>query len=358
MKVGAVPVLTNTQLSDNDYRYMFNLSRASTAVLSVSMMESLPRIAGDLKYLGRVIVVGEQDSVNTLKFSSMTRYKGKVVPAAGTYRDDPAFWLWTSGTTGSSQAVVHLQHDILSTTEAFGRQVLKVRESDVCLSASKLFFAFGLGNSFSFPLRFGATTVLFPGKPSPEKMLELIDRHRPTIFYAVPTIYNAMSKLSDDTIGRFDHSSIRLCVSAGEALPAQVWSEWKEKFGVEILDAIGTTEILHCFISNREGMAKPGSSGIPVPGYEVKLVDDLGKEVSEPGENGYLMVKGGSVTPLLLAQPGEDKEDHHRRLDLHRRRLQQGRRRLLLAPGARHGHAQAAGPVGLARRSRRGPPRV
>ena len=297
MKAGAVPVLSNALLNDNDYRYMFNLSRAGTAVVSAPILESLRRILPELKHLRRVVVVGGDGTPDATRFEDMIRSGSAKAGAAETCRDDPAFWLWTSGTTGSPQAVVHLHHDILFTTEAFGKNILKIRDTDVCLSASKLFFAYGLGNSFSFPLRFGASTVLYPAKPTPEKLLELIDRHRATVFFAVPTIYNAMSKLEDDAIRRYDHGSLRLCASAGEALPASVWTGWKSKFGVEILDGIGTTEILHCFISNREGMVKPGSSGLPVPGYEVKLVDEEGNDVTEPGANGFLMVKGGSTTP-------------------------------------------------------------
>ena len=297
IKIGAVPIPTNPQLNPSDYKQMFNLSRATTAVVSDQSMEALKPIMPDLKYLKHVIVVGNASPRDGLEFHEMVRSGHNGLPAAETFRDDPAFWLWTSGTTGSPQAVVHLQHDIQFTSDAFARNILKLRDSDVCFSASKLYFAYGLGNSLSFPLMSGASAVLFPGRPSPEKLLETIDRYRPTVFFAVPTVYNSLCKLDQGLVEGFDLGSLRLCASAGEALPAKVWNEWKRRFGLEILDGIGTTEVLHDFISNREGSVRPGSCGLPVPGYEVKLVDEWGEEVTAPRVNGFLMVKGDSTTP-------------------------------------------------------------
>lgn len=298
VKIGAVPVLTNPQLNASDYRQMFNLSRATAAVVSDQAIESVRSVMPELKYLEHVIMAGDSGLADGQSFQETIRSGSPELAAAETMRDDPAFWLWTSGTTGSPQAVVHLQHDILFTADAYANHILKLRESDICFSASKLFFAYGLGNSLSFPLRYGASSVLFPGRPSPERLLELIDKYRPTVFFAVPTIYNALCKLDNDLTKEFDLGSIRLCASAGEALPAKVWSEWKRKFGIEILDGIGTTEVLHDFISNQEGKVRPGSCGLPVPGYEVKLVDEWGDEVTSPRQNGFLMVKGDSTTPF------------------------------------------------------------
>ncbi len=298
LKIGAVPILTNPQLNASDYKQMFNLSRATTAVVSNRAIGAVRSVMPDLRYLRHVITAGDSSLADGWSFQEMVRSGSPELSAAETLRDDPAFWLWTSGTTGSPQAVVHLQHDILFTADAYADHILKLRESDVCFSASKLFFAYGLGNSLSFPLRYGASSILFPGRPSPEKLLELIDKYRPTVFFAVPTIYNALSKLDDDLTKEFDLGSIRLCASAGEALPARVWSEWKRKFGIEILDGIGTTEVLHDFISNQEGKVRPCSCGLPVPGYEVKLVDEWGNKVTSPRQNGFLMVKGDSTTPF------------------------------------------------------------
>jgi benzoate-CoA ligase len=206
-----------------------------------------------------------------------------------------AFWLYSSGSTGHPKGVVHLHHDIPFCCEAYARHILQLRESDVTFAASKLFHAYGLGANMYFPYWVGASSVLFPGRPTPQAVFELIQRHRPTLFFSVPTFYNALLNFPDAR--RYDLSCIRLCVSAAEALPPEIWRRWKEAFGHALCDGIGTTELLHIFMSNAPGAMKPGSSGRPVPGYEVKVVDEEGREVA-PGQAGHLLVRGDSSAPF------------------------------------------------------------
>jgi benzoate-CoA ligase family protein len=212
---------------------------------------------------------------------------------ARTHRDAPAFFLYSSGTTGEPKGVVHLQHDMWICCEAYGRTVLGVTEADRCLSVAKLFFAYGLGNAQYFPLHVGASAVLLPDRPTPEAVFEQLRRHRPTLFFGVPTAYANMLAVMDSAAADA-FRSVRACVSAGESLPKSVFERWRERTGLEILDGIGTTEIGHIFLSNRAGACRPGSSGTPVPGYDVRLVDDGGADVPR-GELGDLVVRGDSI---------------------------------------------------------------
>ena len=202
-------------------------------------------------------------------------------------------WLYSSGTTGFPKGTVHLQHDMRTCANTYARQVLDIQPEDVTFSVAKLFFAYGLGNALYFPFSVGASTVLFPGPPTPEAVFDVIQRFQPTIFYSVPTNFAALLA-HDNAPGREELASLRLCVSAGEALPPALYERWKERYGQEILDGIGSTEVLQMFISNRPGRARPGSSGEIVPGYEARVVDDVGDDLP-PGEIGDLLVKGDSI---------------------------------------------------------------
>jgi benzoate-CoA ligase family protein len=228
-----------------------------------------------------------------LGFDALIERASPSLDPADTSRDDTAFWLYSSGTTGCPKGAIHLQHDMLVAADAYARDTIGLRVSDVSFSVAKLFFAYGLGNGLYFPLRTGGTTVLLPDRPVPEKVFATIDRYQPTVFYGVPTSYAALLHAAEKA-GRTELGRVRMCVSAGETLPRYLFERWRDRFGVEILDGIGSTEILHIFISNRPGQAKPGSTGQVVPGFEAKIVDDAGSELP-PGQVGTLMIKGDSI---------------------------------------------------------------
>jgi benzoate-CoA ligase len=210
-----------------------------------------------------------------------------------THRDDAAFWLYSSGTTGMPKGTIHLHHDMVVQADLYARDTLGLRADDVCFSVAKLFFAYGLGNGLYFPLRVGGTTVLLPDRPTPQRIFETIDRHAPTVFFSVPTAYATALHLAEKS-GRRSLGRVRMCVSAGEPLPKVIYEKWRDRFGVEILDGIGSTEILHIFIANRPGHSRPGSTGQLVNGYEARIVDDEGRDLP-PGHVGTLLIKGESV---------------------------------------------------------------
>jgi len=292
IKIGAVPIPTNTLMRTADYRYFLDDSRARVAVVSAPLMAEVgPALAG-ARHLRHVLVAGG-DPGPYLSWEQRIARASSTLAAAETSRDDTAFWLYSSGSTGFPKGAVHLHHDMWVCAETYARQVLGMRSTDRVYSAAKLFFAYGLGNAGYFPMAVGGQSVLFPHRPTPEGVFEILARHRPTIFFGVPTLYAGMLAVKEAE-KRFDLSSLRLCVSAGEALPEEIYNRWRERFGVEVIDGIGTTEILHIFLSNRPGACRPGSSGLPVPGYEAIVVDDQGQPVP-PGEIGNLRVKGDSV---------------------------------------------------------------
>ncbi|TMC02745.1 MAG: benzoate-CoA ligase family protein, partial [Chloroflexi bacterium] len=227
----------------------------------------------------------------------------ELTPAA-TRRDDMAFWLYSSGSTGKPKAVVHLQHDIPYTCVTYAEQVLGIKESDTTFSTTGLFHAYGFGNNLTFPYWFGASTVLHAGRNTPQTVLDTIENRKPTLFFSAPTLYNAI--LNFEGSKQRDLSSIRHCVAAAESLPAEVWKRWKEAYGLTIIDGVGSTEMLHIYCSNRVDDVRPGSSGKPVPGYELKILDPDGKPVPV-GEAGDLYVKGDSALALYWAQHEKSK---------------------------------------------------
>jgi benzoate-CoA ligase len=298
MKIGAVPVPVNTMMRGADYAYFLNDSRASVLVVSHALWPEVEKIRGELKFVRHIVVAGEpaqagRPTGDLIPFGEWTAKASPDLAPAPTSKDDAAFWLYSSGSTGFPKGAVHLHHDIVYSTDLYARPILGITERDVTFSAAKLFFAYGLGNNLTFPFRVGATAVLYPGRPLPDAMFETIHAYRPTIFYGVPTLYAAMLQVPDAE-KKWDLSCLRLCVSAGEALPAELLKRWKDRFGTDILDGIGSTEVLHIFISNRRGDIKPGSSGKIVPGYEARLVDEAGQDVPE-GEVGNLLIKGDST---------------------------------------------------------------
>jgi benzoate-CoA ligase len=293
MKIGAVAVPLNTNLKADDYEYLLNDSRARVLVVDESLLGQIAGIRS--QFLRHVLVRGKADDAEPRQ-QSLERVLQDASPElapADTGKDDTAFWLYSSGTTGRPKGAMHLHHDMLVAADCYARDTLALQESDVSFSVAKLFFAYGLGNGLYFSLRVGATTVLLPDRPTPEKVFATIDRHQPTVFYSVPTSYAALLHTAEKT-GRTSLGRVRMCVSAGEPLPSHVFDKWRERFGVEILDGIGSTEILHIFISNRPGAALPGSTGQVVPGFEAKIVDDHGNTLP-PREVGTLMIKGDST---------------------------------------------------------------
>ncbi|PYN62900.1 MAG: benzoate-CoA ligase family protein [Candidatus Rokuibacteriota bacterium] len=305
IKIGAVPIPVNTLMRSADYLYFLNDSRAKVAVVSGPLLaEAAPALA-EARYLEHVLIAGGPAG-RFMSWEDRLFRASAQLAAAPTSRDEPAFWLYSSGSTGSPKGVVHLHHDMYVCAETYAKQVLGLRATDRVLSAAKLFFAYGLGNAGYFPMAVGAQSVLYPLRPQPESMFEQIARYRPTLFFGVPTLYAAMLAVKEAE-RRFDTSSLRLCVSAGEALPDELYARWRERFGVELIDGIGTTEILHIFLSNRPGAARPGSSGLPVPGYEAIVVDDEGRPVP-PGEIGNLRVKGDSIMAYYWNKHEKTKE--------------------------------------------------
>ena len=292
IKIGAIPIPVNTMLRADDYLYFLEDSRARVAVISEALLGEAGPILGQAGRLKHVVVAGHPSGTQ-IGFDAWIARASSRLEAADTSRDEPALWLYSSGSTGRPKGAVHLQHDMVFCTEAYARGVLGMTEVDRTVSAAKLFFAYGLGNNLYFPMGVGGQGVLYPHRPLPEAMFELIHRHRPTLFFGIPTLYAAMLQVKE-AAKRYDLSSLRLCVSAGEALPEDLYRRWRDTFGVETLDGIGTTEILHIFLSNRPGHVRPGATGLPVPGYEALVVDDDGRPVA-PGEIGNLRVKGDSI---------------------------------------------------------------
>jgi benzoate-CoA ligase family protein len=293
IKIGAVPVPVNTLLRPNDYEFLLNDTRARVAITTESLLHLIQQIPGEgLAFPKSILVVGTAPE-GALSFSELLASHSADLAPAPTCTDDVAFWLYSSGSTGPPKACIHLQHDMVTATEQYARNILDIRESDRFFSVAKLFFAYGLGNALYFPLAVGATAILWPGSPSPRNIHDVIERHRPTLFFSVPSNYAALMDFQSKDSG-FDLSSVRLGVSAGEALPASLCQRFTECFGFELLDGIGSTEALHIFVSNSPGAVRYGSSGRAVPGCEVKILDDEGQPVAA-GEIGNLWVKSDAV---------------------------------------------------------------
>ncbi len=295
IKAGLVAVPVNTLLTTDDYQYMLRDSRSRALVVSAELLPVVAPILDQLPDLRHIIVTGTGELAGHASMAATLAGADPALQAAATSADDVAFWLYSSGSTGRPKGAPHLQSDMINTAVLYGLGVLGIRPDDVVYSAAKLFFAYGLGNALTFPMMVGATSVLMAGRPTPEAVMARIKDNEASIFYGVPTLYAGI--LADDGIG-CEASSPRLrhCVSAGEALPEDVAKRWAERFGVEILDGIGSTEMLHIFVSNRPGQVRYGSTGMPVPGYRCRLTDDAGVNVA-PGEIGDLLVSGPSSSP-------------------------------------------------------------
>lgn len=296
IKAGLVAVPVNILLTTDDYDYMLRDSRARALVVSAALLPVVAPLLDQLPQLRHVIISGAGDAMGHPRLDDLLAAQSDELTAVETSADDIAFWLYSSGSTGRPKGAPHLQADMIHTAVYYGLAVLGIRPDDVVFSAAKLFFAYGLGNAMTFPMVVGATAVLMAERSTPEAVMQRLKQHQATIFYGVPTLYAGI--LADDGIDRERSSErLRICVSAGEALPEDVARRWVDRFGVDILDGIGSTEMLHIFLSNRPGDIAYGTTGRPVPGYDCRLVDDGGADVAA-GEVGDLLVSGPSSAPF------------------------------------------------------------
>jgi 4-hydroxybenzoate-CoA ligase len=300
IRAGAVAIPLNTYLPHPQYAYVLGDCRATALVVAAPFAQAIAPIIARLRRLKTVIIVGDVDvrhkaghDARAYNFEDIIAKADATPFTADTLSDEVAFWMYTSGSTGDAKGVRHVHSSLMATAKLFGQGILGIHENDVVHSASKLFFAYGLGNAMSFPLSVGATAALWPHRPSPEGVFETMRKHRPTIFYGVPSLYTAL--LSHSDIGKGAGSDrLRICVSAGEALPAHIGERWRDTVGVDVLDGLGSTEMLNTFLSNRPTDIRYGSTGKPVPGYDTRIVDENGRELGTE-EVGELIVRGPSA---------------------------------------------------------------
>jgi benzoate-CoA ligase family protein len=307
IKIGAVAVPANTYLKPHEYQYLLNDTRARVLLVSDALLPAVQLIPREqLRYLREIVVVGEKNQGH-LRLAELMAAASPELEPEPTSKDDVAFWLYSSGSTGVSKGCVHLHHDMVVCSELYAKGILQMSEHDRCYSVARLFFAYGLGNAGYFPLCCGATTILSPARPTPAGIFADIERYKPTLFFSVPSNYAALLAHQSENGIEFDLSSVRHAVSAGESLPAPLLERFKQRFGVEILDALGSTETLQMVISNRPGEVRPGASGKIIPGYEAKIVDLEGRSVT-PGEIGTLLIKGDSTCSAYWNQHEKTKD--------------------------------------------------
>jgi benzoate-CoA ligase len=302
-KAGAVIAMVNPLLPAEDYAHYFEYSRARVAVVDESTLDRLDPQLDTFRHLEQLVVVGAPGP--HLAFDELCAAESERCENADTHRDDPAIWLFTSGSTGKPKAAVHLQQDLPWNTERYAKQVLGLREDDLTVSVPKLFFGYATGTSLLFPFAVGAATALFSERSEPARLFDMIERYRPTVLTSVPTMINAM--LSHPGAAQRDLSSLRLVLSAGEALPPELYRRWKDACGVEILDGIGSAEMFHIYISNTPDEVVPGSLGRVVPGYEARIVDADGRDCPD-GQAGTLWIKGESAAILYWQAHEKSKE--------------------------------------------------
>jgi 4-hydroxybenzoate-CoA ligase len=288
IRAGIVPIPLNTLLTAEQYRYILEDARVSVLFVSAPLLGVAQAAAAGVRSLKTIVVVGESGELP--RFDQLLAASTREAEPAATSRDEVAFWLYSSGSTGMPKGVRHVHASPMETATLYAQPILGIAPDDVVYSAAKLFFAYGLGNGMSFPMSVGATAVLLPDRPTPQSVFAVLKREQPTLYFGVPTLYAAM--LADAACTPANGSArLRLCISAGEALPEHVGLAWKGRFGVDILDGVGSTEMLHIFVSNRADQLKYGTSGVPVPGYEARLVDERGNDVATE-EIGELLIRG------------------------------------------------------------------
>jgi benzoate-CoA ligase len=291
---GVVPVAVNTLLTAEDYAFMLSNSRAQAALVSDALLPTLQAAMDLVKTEVKHVVVSRPTKALAQNHFSMSDFVAQNTPVlpAQTLADEPAFWLYSSGSTGKPKGTVHSQGNLYWTAELYGKGVLDLKESDTVFSAAKLFFAYGLGNALTFPLSVGASVVLMAERPTPQATFKRLVEHQPTVFYGAPTGYGGM--LASPDLPARSQVALRLCSSAGEALPRDIGERWTQHFGCEIIDGIGSTEMLHVFLSNRPGDVRYGTTGKAVPGYEVQLRNEDGSVVTGHNEIGDLYIQGPS----------------------------------------------------------------
>lgn len=306
---GLVPLLINTLTPPELLQFYLADSSARVAICDAAFADRFSGEACRNTALEALVVANGDTpaacSGRTLSTAQWLAQSPGPFPPADTRRDDMAFWMYSSGSTGRPKGIVHLQHDMLFTHLSYARHLLKLAEDDVCFSVPKIFFAYGFGNSITFPFAVGASSVLLPGQPKPAAIFETIARYRPTVFFGLPTLYTALSKAPE--VRTADMSSLRLCVSAAEILPAEVFNAWKAISGLEVMEGLGSSEVLHIYLSNTPETKKLGAAGKRVPGYEIVLRDNDGREVPDGGE-GILWVRGDSNAPCYWNRPDKTAE--------------------------------------------------
>jgi 4-hydroxybenzoate-CoA ligase len=292
IRAGVVPVLLNTRLTIEQYRYLFADSRAKAAFVSTALLPAVQEAAEGVATLRHIVVVG--GGPETLpRLESLLAAEREPAPPADTCADDIAYWLYSSGTTGMPKGVMHVHTTPMTCARLAGQDRIGVSEDDVIFSAAKLFFAYGLGNAIICPMAVGATSVFYPERPTPQTVFETLRGYQPTMLYGVPTLYAAI--LADpDCTPETGSQRLRLCFSAGEPLPRHVGQAWKQRFGLDIVNGVGSTEMGHLYLTNLPDAVEYGTSGVPVKGYDLKLVDEAGHEVPD-GEIGEMLVRGASM---------------------------------------------------------------
>jgi benzoate-CoA ligase family protein len=309
VRAGFVPLLINTLTPPDLLQFYLSDSNAAVAVADAEFCPRFNAEACKDTALRTLVVVngaaGGHAVPNALAAERWLPDFAADLAEAGTDRNEMAFWMYSSGSTGRPKGIVHLQHDMAYSDAAFARNVLKLEEDDICFSVPKMFFAYGFGNSVTFPFSAGAATLLLPGQPRPAAIFEAIARFRPSVFFGLPTLYTSLTKADGAAVA--DFSSLRMALSAAEVLSSEVFNGWKNLTGLEIVEGLGSTEVLHIYLSNRPERKKLGAAGLRVPGYEIALRDKDGREVGD-NEEGILWVRGDSATPLYWNRPDKSAE--------------------------------------------------
>jgi 4-hydroxybenzoate-CoA ligase len=309
IRAGIVPVPVNTLLGAEQYAYILEDSRARALFVSAPLLAAAEPCLALAKHLDHVVLVGGKPQSAFLDFAAELAREPAEFETVATHPDETAFWLYSSGSTGAPKGTRHVHASPMATARLFAQGVLDIKEDDLVYSAAKLFFAYGLGNALTFPMSVGASAVLDPGRPTPDSVFANLEKHQPTIFCGVPTLFSALINDAKHAAAK-GSERLRLCTSAGEALPEHIGTGWTKRFGVEIIDGVGSTEMLHIFLSNQPGDVVYGTCGKPVPGYDVKLSDETGREVAD-GEIGELFVRGPSAAEGYWNQRSKSRGTFH-----------------------------------------------